>query len=134
MGTTRELDEWQSFVYDVIKRSRRQAWGRSARNRHTYKGIDRGIDEATTRQFDLKLAQTEPMKARALHTIIADGVWTPQRAYKRQTNSNGKCLLCGADNAGVNHIWWECPALNKHSNLGYLNLNKRIQTENNKPS
>eukprot|EP00972_Heterocapsa_arctica_P006529 955401-Heterocapsa_arctica.AAC.1 len=68
------------------------------------------------------------MKAGALHTIIADGVWTPQRANKRQNNSNGKCLLCGADSVGVNHIWWECPALNKYSNLGFLNLNKGRET------
>eukprot|EP00972_Heterocapsa_arctica_P010510 1543339-Heterocapsa_arctica.AAC.2 len=66
----------------------------------------------------LKLAHKETMKAGPLHTIIADGVWMPQRAYKKQKQLNGTCLLCGADNAGVNHIWWECPTLNKYSDLG----------------
>eukprot|EP00972_Heterocapsa_arctica_P067276 9928965-Heterocapsa_arctica.AAC.1 len=50
--------------------------------------MDRGVDEATTRTYDLKLAQKEPMKAGALHTIIADGVWTPQKAHNRHKNSN----------------------------------------------
>eukprot|EP00972_Heterocapsa_arctica_P077680 11456282-Heterocapsa_arctica.AAC.1 len=73
------------------------------------------------------------MKAGALRTTIADGVWTPQRAHNRQTNSNGQCLLCEFDNAGVNHILWECPALNTYSDLGYLNLHKTRAQENNKP-
>eukprot|EP00972_Heterocapsa_arctica_P057277 8451081-Heterocapsa_arctica.AAC.1 len=73
MGVTRELDDWQGFVYDGIKRARQQAWERSARNRHNDKGIDRGVDEATARKNYLKLARKEPMKAGALHTIIADG-------------------------------------------------------------
>eukprot|EP00972_Heterocapsa_arctica_P000312 44527-Heterocapsa_arctica.AAC.1 len=33
----------------------------------------------------------------------------------------------------VNRIWWECPALNKHSDLGYLNLHKKRAQDNNKP-
>eukprot|EP00972_Heterocapsa_arctica_P062665 9241775-Heterocapsa_arctica.AAC.1 len=73
MGVTRDLDEWQSFVYDRIKRARQQAWEKSARHIHNYKGVDRGVDEATTRNYYLKLAQKEPIKTGALHTIIADG-------------------------------------------------------------
>eukprot|EP00972_Heterocapsa_arctica_P056806 8385553-Heterocapsa_arctica.AAC.2 len=87
MGGTRELDDWQSCVYDGLKRARQQAWATSARHRHNYKGIDGGVDEATTRK------------------------------YKER----------------VNHIWWECPALNKHSDLGYLNLHKKRAQDNNKP-
>eukprot|EP00972_Heterocapsa_arctica_P025723 3786162-Heterocapsa_arctica.AAC.1 len=68
--------------------------------------MDRGVDEATTRKYYLKRAQTEPMRAGALRAIIADGVWTPQRSHKRHTNSNGECLLCESNDAGVNHIWW----------------------------
>eukprot|EP00972_Heterocapsa_arctica_P024763 3653391-Heterocapsa_arctica.AAC.1 len=49
MGATREIDDWQSLVYDGIKRARQQAWEKSARNRHKDKGMDRGFDEATTR-------------------------------------------------------------------------------------
>eukprot|EP00972_Heterocapsa_arctica_P109083 16063001-Heterocapsa_arctica.AAC.1 len=67
------------------------------------------------------------MKAGALHTIIADGVWTPQRAHKIQNTSNVECLLCESNDAGVNHIWWECPALNRHSDLGYLNLHETTE-------
>eukprot|EP00972_Heterocapsa_arctica_P035706 5252604-Heterocapsa_arctica.AAC.1 len=73
------------------------------------------------------------MNAGALHNIIADGVWTPQRAHTNNKNLNGKCLLCEADNPGVNHIWWDCPALNNYSDLGCFNLNKRRDKENNKP-
>eukprot|EP00972_Heterocapsa_arctica_P011257 1650886-Heterocapsa_arctica.AAC.1 len=46
--------------------------------------MERGVDEATTRKLYLKLAQKDPMKAGALHTIIAGGVWTPRRAHKRE--------------------------------------------------
>eukprot|EP00972_Heterocapsa_arctica_P069121 10213430-Heterocapsa_arctica.AAC.1 len=47
-----------------------------------------------------KLAQKDPMKAGALHTILADGVWTRRRAHKREKNRNGDCLLCRGKNAG----------------------------------
>eukprot|EP00972_Heterocapsa_arctica_P086603 12766480-Heterocapsa_arctica.AAC.1 len=77
---TRDLDEWHDLVYDGIKRARQQAWDTNDRNRPNYKGVGRGVDEATNRTFDQKLAQTDPMKASALHTILADGVWTPRRA------------------------------------------------------
>eukprot|EP00972_Heterocapsa_arctica_P046437 6852092-Heterocapsa_arctica.AAC.1 len=33
----------------------------------------------------------------------------------------------------MNHIWWDCPALNEYSDLGYLNINKRRGQQNNKP-
>jgi hypothetical protein len=46
---TRELDDWHDFVYDGIKRARQQAWEKSARNRPNYKGVEKGVDEATTR-------------------------------------------------------------------------------------
>eukprot|EP00972_Heterocapsa_arctica_P005680 838052-Heterocapsa_arctica.AAC.1 len=73
------------------------------------------------------------MKAGALHTILAGGVWTPRRAHKRDKNSNGDCLLCGEKNAGVNHRWWQCRTLNKHSNFGYLKLMQIRHNEHNQP-
>eukprot|EP00972_Heterocapsa_arctica_P059263 8741185-Heterocapsa_arctica.AAC.1 len=73
MGATSEIDDWQILVYDGIKRARQQAWEKSARNIHNYKGVDRGVDEATARKYYIKLSHKEPMKAGALHTIIADG-------------------------------------------------------------
>eukprot|EP00972_Heterocapsa_arctica_P077737 11466663-Heterocapsa_arctica.AAC.1 len=69
----RDLDEWHDFVYDAIKRARQQAWENSARNRPNYKGVGRGVDEATARKFYQKLVQQDPMKAGALRTILADG-------------------------------------------------------------
>eukprot|EP00972_Heterocapsa_arctica_P015558 2290576-Heterocapsa_arctica.AAC.1 len=99
-GQTRELDDWHDVVYDGIKRARQQAWETSAKNRPNYKGVEKGVDEATTRKFYQKLVQKDPTKARALHTILADGIWTPRRAHKREKNCNGDCLLCGAKNAG----------------------------------
>eukprot|EP00972_Heterocapsa_arctica_P072018 10636698-Heterocapsa_arctica.AAC.1 len=90
MGVTRDIDDWQRLVYDGINRARQQAWEKSAMNTHNYKGVERGVDEATATTHYLKLAQQEPMKAGALHTINADGVWTPQTAHKRHNNSNGQ--------------------------------------------
>eukprot|EP00972_Heterocapsa_arctica_P080975 11933921-Heterocapsa_arctica.AAC.1 len=54
----------------------------------------------------------KPMGAGALHTMLADGVWSPDRAEKRRNNADGLIVLCGAPCAGVEHIWRECPALN----------------------
>eukprot|EP00972_Heterocapsa_arctica_P038583 5686642-Heterocapsa_arctica.AAC.1 len=74
------------------------------------------------------------MKAGALRTILADVVWTPRRAHKRENNCNGDCLLCGEKNAGDNHLWWECRALNNHDDFGYFKLIQIRNKENNQPS
>eukprot|EP00972_Heterocapsa_arctica_P035081 5166822-Heterocapsa_arctica.AAC.1 len=68
------------------------------------------------------------MHAGALHTIITDGVWYPQRAAKRAKHSDGKCVLFKCENAGLQHIWWECDACNSVSNLGRLQL-EAIRTQ-----
>jgi hypothetical protein len=52
------------------------------------------VDELTTRKLYNKLAQKRPMEAGALHSIITDGVWYPERANKRGTNEDGFCLIC----------------------------------------
>eukprot|EP00972_Heterocapsa_arctica_P097471 14380122-Heterocapsa_arctica.AAC.1 len=70
---TRDLGDWHGFVFDGIKRARQQAWENSSKNRPNYEGVERGVDEATARKLYQKLAQTFPMKAGALHTILADG-------------------------------------------------------------
>eukprot|EP00972_Heterocapsa_arctica_P058269 8597020-Heterocapsa_arctica.AAC.1 len=44
---TRNLDEWQDFVYDGIKRARQQACDKSAKHIPNYKGVERGVDEHT---------------------------------------------------------------------------------------
>eukprot|EP00972_Heterocapsa_arctica_P071418 10551172-Heterocapsa_arctica.AAC.1 len=74
---TRNLDDWQSMIYDGIKRARQQSWEKCAKNRPNYKGVERGVDEHTTRKLYQKLVQKEPMKAGALHSILADVIWTP---------------------------------------------------------
>eukprot|EP00972_Heterocapsa_arctica_P037159 5471307-Heterocapsa_arctica.AAC.1 len=45
----RNLEEWQEFVYDGIKRARQQSWEKCAKNRPNYQGVESGIDEHTTR-------------------------------------------------------------------------------------
>eukprot|EP00972_Heterocapsa_arctica_P086461 12744338-Heterocapsa_arctica.AAC.1 len=86
---TRHLDEWREFAYDGIKRARQQSWEKCAKNSPNYKGVERGVDEHTSRKFYHKLVQKEPINAGALRTSLANGVWTPRRAHKRQTNCNG---------------------------------------------
>eukprot|EP00972_Heterocapsa_arctica_P107399 15819260-Heterocapsa_arctica.AAC.1 len=41
----RNLDDWREFVYDGIKRARHQSWDTCAKNRPTYAGVERGVDE-----------------------------------------------------------------------------------------
>eukprot|EP00972_Heterocapsa_arctica_P094346 13913127-Heterocapsa_arctica.AAC.1 len=71
-----------------------------AKNRPNYKGVERGADEHTNRKYYQKLAQKEPLKAGALHTILADGVWTPRRAHNIHKKCYGDCLLCEEKSAG----------------------------------
>eukprot|EP00972_Heterocapsa_arctica_P075197 11095833-Heterocapsa_arctica.AAC.1 len=40
---TRNLDEWQDFVYYGIQRARQQAWEKSANNRPNYADESRGV-------------------------------------------------------------------------------------------
>ncbi len=91
------------------------------------------MDEATTRKYYNKLAQKDPRKAGALHTILADGVWTPQRTHKRQNNSNGDCLLCGMKNAGVNRRWWDCYGLQNQSEYSFVRLKEIRNRYQNQP-
>jgi hypothetical protein len=131
-GITRDLKDWHDFVHEGIKRARQLAWMKNAKTRQKYKGIERGVDEATTRKHYLKLSQNDPMKAGALHTILADGVWTPKRAYKRTKTATGDCLLCGDKDAGVNHLWWDCKRLNSITDFGYnrlLMIRKRLDNK-----
>eukprot|EP00972_Heterocapsa_arctica_P012922 1898459-Heterocapsa_arctica.AAC.1 len=79
---------------DGIDRARQLAWERAAKSKPNYKGVERGVDEFTTRTRYNKLAQKQPLNAGALHTIITDGVWHPERAAKRGKNTDGFCLLC----------------------------------------
>eukprot|EP00972_Heterocapsa_arctica_P006841 1000675-Heterocapsa_arctica.AAC.1 len=64
------------------------------------KELKKGWMKPQPEHYTTTMVQTYPMKAGALHTIFADGVWTPRRAHKRANNSNGDCLLCGEKNAG----------------------------------
>eukprot|EP00972_Heterocapsa_arctica_P002744 405802-Heterocapsa_arctica.AAC.1 len=41
--------------------------------------------------------------------------------------------MCGAPNAGVEHIWWECPSLNGVVNFGLQKVKQRRAKETNKP-
>eukprot|EP00972_Heterocapsa_arctica_P040954 6036298-Heterocapsa_arctica.AAC.1 len=58
-----------------------------------YRGVEGGVDEFTTRKLYNYLAQKQQINAGALHTIITDGVWYPERANKRGKNEDGLCLL-----------------------------------------
>eukprot|EP00972_Heterocapsa_arctica_P038012 5594562-Heterocapsa_arctica.AAC.1 len=61
------------FCLRWYQESQTTSLGQKCEHRPNYKGVKRGVDEATTRKFYQKLAQTSPMKAGALHTILADG-------------------------------------------------------------
>eukprot|EP00972_Heterocapsa_arctica_P025261 3721167-Heterocapsa_arctica.AAC.1 len=71
---TRELSEWPSCVKDGTNRARQLAWEKAAKSRPMYNGVEKGMDEFTTRKLYNYLAQKQPMNAGALHTIITDGV------------------------------------------------------------
>eukprot|EP00972_Heterocapsa_arctica_P029658 4369517-Heterocapsa_arctica.AAC.1 len=74
--------------------------GMAAKNRPHYKGVEGGVDENTTRRYYLKLARKRPLDAGALHTVLADVAWTPERAEKRKKNVDSDCIMCGPLKAG----------------------------------
>eukprot|EP00972_Heterocapsa_arctica_P073361 10834035-Heterocapsa_arctica.AAC.1 len=61
-------------------------WPEAAKSRPKYNGVEKGVDEFTTRTLYNCLTQKQPMNAGALHTIITDGAWYPQRANKISNN------------------------------------------------
>eukprot|EP00972_Heterocapsa_arctica_P006433 943620-Heterocapsa_arctica.AAC.1 len=92
-GVNRDLKDWPSFAKDGIDRARQLAWEKAAKSITNYKGVEGGEDEFTTRKLYNHLAQKQPMNAGALHTIITDGVWYPERANKRWKNEDGLRLI-----------------------------------------
>eukprot|EP00972_Heterocapsa_arctica_P020548 3029730-Heterocapsa_arctica.AAC.1 len=65
------------FVRDGINRARQLAREKAAKIIPNYDGVEKGVDDF--------LAQKRPLNAGALHTIITDGVWYPQRANNIST-------------------------------------------------
>eukprot|EP00972_Heterocapsa_arctica_P054752 8069966-Heterocapsa_arctica.AAC.1 len=47
---------------------------------------------------------------------------TRKERLKGRKTEDGKCVLCKQENAGLQHIWWECPTMNSVSNLGWIHL------------
>eukprot|EP00972_Heterocapsa_arctica_P016682 2460149-Heterocapsa_arctica.AAC.1 len=91
-GELRQIDEWPGVVRDGIRRARQLTWQRAAKNRPHHKGMENVMDKNTTRTYYITLAQkNKHMDAGALHTMLADGVWTPERADKRRKNADGLC-------------------------------------------
>eukprot|EP00972_Heterocapsa_arctica_P038096 5609872-Heterocapsa_arctica.AAC.1 len=89
------------FVKDGIKRARQQTWQKAAKHRPHDKRFEGGVDENTTRKYYVKLAQKKPLDAGALHTNLADGVWTPERAENRRKKAD--CVSCvGLQRLGLN--------------------------------
>eukprot|EP00972_Heterocapsa_arctica_P039478 5813171-Heterocapsa_arctica.AAC.1 len=74
------------------------------------------------------------MNAGALHTILTDGVWYPERANKRGKNEDGMCLICKCgQKGGLQHIWWECEACNSVTNYNWLQLKDIKKQMNSEP-
>eukprot|EP00972_Heterocapsa_arctica_P010891 1595332-Heterocapsa_arctica.AAC.1 len=73
------------------------------------------------------------MQARALRTILSDGVWTLQRAEKHKHISQMGSAFCVMRAVRGLSTWWECPALNKVTDLGLLHLKQRRKAEDSKP-
>eukprot|EP00972_Heterocapsa_arctica_P115745 16449476-Heterocapsa_arctica.AAC.1 len=96
-GVNRDLEDWQSFVKYGIDRTRQLTWEKAAKSRANYKGVEGGVDDFTTRKLYNKLAQKQSMNAGALHTIITDGVWYPERANKRGKMKMACALFANVD-------------------------------------
>ena len=100
------------MVLDSVSAARRGLWADAIEHRPNYGGIS-SVDEETSVALYKKKVKVSPMVAGALHTILADGVWTPSRAKVRGKKSDGKCALRGMS-SGTEHVFWERPAVHKN--------------------
>ena len=64
------------------------------------------------------------MKAGALITVLADGVWAPDRACRHGRRKTGNCVMCGKRGADAEHLWWECSALHNGNDHRLIKLRK----------
>ena len=77
----REVDvtEDEDFALNSISAARARLWAGALEHRPNYGGI-KDVDEVTSVAYYKRKAKSAPMVAGALHTILADGIWTPDRA------------------------------------------------------
>ena len=86
-GTTLSSRSWRI--------ARQREWTKAAKTRKHYKGAEKGVDETTTKRWLTNLKKKNPMKAGALITVLADGVWAPDRAFRHGRRHAGDCVMCG---------------------------------------
>ena len=68
-----------------------------------------------------------------MHTILADGVWTPSRARKRAKRESDRCILCGKKSADADHLWWDCPCLHSRYKFHFADLKIRRARDKGQP-
>ena len=105
--------------------ARQALWVKAGHRRPHYRGLERGVDEAATTKLYRRLVRRDYKRAGALHTILADGVWTPSRARKRAKREDDRCVACGRKGADADHLWWDCPCLHSKCRFHFADLRRK---------
>ena len=129
-GHSHEVVKWHNMVPSAVARARQVLWRNNEKFRRNYKGVAKGVDERTTTRYYRKVAKSDQKRAGAIHTVLSDGWWNPDRANKRGSGKIPKCVLCGCPKGDLDHLAWSCPRINRVTDLGYVQLKReRAQLE-----
>ena len=61
-------------------------------------------------------------------SIMADGMWTPERAHKRCCRPSPLCNFCRQAKGTIDHMWWDCPVLRWRYSGDFQALQRRRQS------
>ena len=71
-GKEHDVGDWYDMIGRGVQRARQVLWMRAADKRENYKGVERGVDEATTDRLYRSLGKKDQKRAGALHTVLSD--------------------------------------------------------------
>ena len=117
-GDGHDVVTWHDMVFKAVKRARQVVWDLAAFKRPNYSGVQRGVDERASTAYLKKLFKKDPQRAGALHTVMCDGWWNPDRAKRRKARDSAACVARGCPKATLDHLLWD-----------FLHVQHRTHTE-----
>ena len=109
--TTINVDLTPDKINTFLRHTRNALWGKLAREREYYRGMEKGRDEQSTHAIREQLDE----KRRAYLDIIqTDAVYTPARAHLRW-GKQGHCPKCNNPTGDWKHYVDQCHATPRHA-------------------
>ena len=99
---------WQHLKLELVEVAKRARFRQVATHRTLLAGSPNEIDDLVLNRAMTKLA---PSDQTWLHNIHNLGRWTSSSLERFAPEGDGACCHCGAPDAGLLHLLWECPKL-----------------------